>query len=72
MCKTRDGGAACGRDKVCPFFVNKKDMKKTKQERLEDKCCMKRNRWVKKKKLQGRNKSSHDTAFGLANTLRMM
>lgn len=26
----------------------------------------------KKKKLQGRNKSSHDTAFGLANTLRMM
>lgn len=51
MCKTRDGGAACGRDKVCPFFVNKKDMKKTKQERLEDKCCMKRNRWVKKKKI---------------------
>lgn len=47
-------------------------MKKTNQERLEDKCCIKRNRWVKKKKLQGRNKSSHDTVFGLANIPHLM
>lgn len=43
MCKTRDGGAAaCGREKVHPFFfANRKEMEKTNQERLEDKCCIK-------------------------------
>lgn len=69
MCKTRDGGAACGGDKVCLFFfANQKDMKETNRERLEHKYCIERNRWVKK---ICKEEISH-LAFGLANTFHMM
>lgn len=63
-------GAACGRDKVCPFFMTQEDIKRTNQERLEDKHCVRRNRWIEKK--PPRKKEVMIQHLGLAEILHVM